>query len=1827
MKKLLPIFLLVLQFAFVSAQNYPVRVAAQATPPYPTNLSGYANAALVNSPLRVQIVFADITASSREIRLGVSIEGEDLNATSTSVVVGAPTLILDPGIPLQLSIAELAPYFEQQNLRGISPAQHNGTLPDGRYQFCFEVFDAFNGNRLSAKTCANIFLVNNYPPFLNKPDNKSKITEHNPTNIIFQWTPRHINVPNVSYEFSIVEVWDRYIDPQAVFLSSPPLYQEITTATSLLYGPIHPLLLPGKRYAWRIRAIAANNGEEVSVFTNNGNSEIFWFDYLSPCTVPTNIEVQDVSRTNATISWIGHPDHLDYSVLYRESGSNKWYKKTTPREYVTVDEFKPDTVYEYKILGNCTTDNFAESNTKTFRTLSDELAEYTACGIEADPVDLSNQELLTELLENAVFTAGDFPVYVKKVSGSGSFTGEGYISTPWLATVRIPVKFKNIKINTDMKLVDGFVVTTYDPNWGSIVDADEIIEVVTGDNDDLDVFHVDFVITNVVANEDGTYTVTGADGQEITEEGGENVVFIDSNGTSWEVSREGDVTKTPAAEGGEPTASNTAGMSSSGVSNITATGVNIVFEKGSGYYSFDMLPNGASDKLKRKYEELPIANGGTYPVPYKAISDLSSHQSDVIIAKASFSDSKITKDDIVFKTAQGGKVDANWNSNGTIATLTLEKKFDFTKEEILATVKPKDSGGQYTIAGTFSLMHLASQEVSNINIKLISVNGASLSGIANRINEIYNPAGIRFKVTEANPISISDTTIDVGDSKLLTYYTEAEKAWINTFKATGTYQKNTYYLFVTDIPPSDSSTDGFMPLKSQFGFVFAQNDKGRVAAHELGHGVFGLEHSFTEYDTQSGNTDLLMDYGTGIQLNHMDWEKMHAPGIQIYWFQGDEDGEQATVSNMENLDKFKNEDGSFTFISMSGKPISLPGKTSSVTFSTGDDLNLQNCEDNFTIEPFGSLKSFVIDNIKYSFCASCNSTNFAGYFKQGKGCTSESQYIDIYSNEKNKNAIIGLPCVSGDAVVFKAMLINNFFGQFDFGTITSTYNGSGSLKPYDYIINEHGFDQISDDNIVYVPADFNPRFETDVINFLASEFCFCDENDFTAIAYGFIYATQLQKNKELLSCFNSDVPLFFYEENVDADKFHYVVVNDWEEKNINGFTTLKSHIDKFKQLSTSFSSSSEPYAMHDFLKQYVPEQISSSNANSYSLRFGTIYWESGVVLDKIKNITDTQLLRQYDDVFCLWESIPFDDRISALNYLPSKNRGNDRTEEILLYLVINETDKASMINSLKDKGYELFWKIWNVLDFTERSILVSYLNENLINETTKSAGKTVYHTFLKNCVEGNVTDNTFVDNPCDLNEYKILPLWRANALGVVNFAFDLSNGGLTEEFDYSLETSNENNKVDIVASTNYIDYSELEDYWEYFTRDLTGGHLFDSKIEPFQLIVLVVREDIKLNGKIILKKNQIANVPAIFLHWLDSSIDTEQNQVIIRVAADGLVVASIFATGGATTPLLALDLAIFGTDFVFTIVNESSDNVDPEIAATWNAIYNLYNIANIPRAVASTSSLLVNGSRRFITFVENSQTVNKFSKVVINPQYLDDYIIQFKKLSNVKKIKELELIDNLILAVKNTPRFNRTAYIPRSLYRNLVQARLKIFNSQFTTTGITMGVEASVNAYSPYLKIFRDGSSSSIANIVYPTAGVAKPALESVRWLPTTIALQNTKVVGTIKDIAYIDANEVLKTSLLSIIEDLNNRGQFYLALEESFITVLQRDYPEIYTKVNGFSESLKTKFITDFKGINSAQLTKLNENSAELIDIWKNVKLGDSSDVVFFRSLEKYNR
>ena len=60
------------------------------------------------------------------------------------------------------------------------------------------------------------------------------------------------------------------------------------------------------------------------------------------------------------------------------------------------------------------------------------------------------------------------------------YSGRGYIIVPYLADTKIAVEFNSIVINTDYQLISGVVETSYNPDWGNVVDAKEIVDDLLG---------------------------------------------------------------------------------------------------------------------------------------------------------------------------------------------------------------------------------------------------------------------------------------------------------------------------------------------------------------------------------------------------------------------------------------------------------------------------------------------------------------------------------------------------------------------------------------------------------------------------------------------------------------------------------------------------------------------------------------------------------------------------------------------------------------------------------------------------------------------------------------------------------------------------------------------------------------------------------------------------------------------------------------------------------------------------------------------------------------------------------------------------------------------------------------------------------------------------------------------------------------------------------------------------------------------------------------------------------------------------------------------------
>ncbi len=915
-----------------TAQSFPVQVIPQAAPPAPIYFSDYANASTVNSPLRVQIILNDFTIQSREIRLKTYFQGNGISFQSNDIVVGATPLFLEGGTPLVLTNVELAPYFDFSNITGIAPNVYGQPIPEGAYQFCFEVIDVLTGGRLSNRTCATTVVFQNNPPFLVLPRNKTNVAEANPQNIIFQWTPRSINVTNVEYELSLVEIWDTQIDPQAAFLSSPPVFQTTTAATTYVYGPADPLLLSGKKYAWRVQAKAKQGTEEIGLFKNEGYSEIFSFSYATSCELPIEVSHEVKGSTNTNIFWNDFSTDIpEFTVRYRQKNiaDAEWFLAKTTTNNLTLWDLKAGTTYEYQLNKNCGITQSDWSIAKEFTTaLEFEDESVLDCGVSPD-INLTNMEPLANINVGAKFKAGDFPVEITEVSGSnGKFTGKGIVSLPYLENIKVFVEFTNILINTDAELAEGTVVTVYDPTWKNILDVDVVIDVAediidefTGGDVNIEV-EVNFPISDVenitIDKEKGKIIITGANGETKTSDydEGDSYVITDSSGNTYNIDEDGKITKgAQAAEGGAATAQNTNGITggdgtttSPSVGNITASGVTVIFEKSNTtkYY----LDKAEGTYEEANYPKATMPNGDNYYPVHKAVVE---GKTDDFNAKITITNPKITINDLIVKTVSGQKID--FTVDDSTLNITVKGTNSYFNEEAIITYKDED--GKYQIAASFFVHHIKQHNIVDVVLVQVTYDnqtGTTLSDLSTDLNSIFGKAGASFTVaTETLSLVKSDwddnsnNQLDYDGSGLVSNYPEELKNIQQAYKAKNSnWDRSAYHLFLLPSNmPISKALSGFMPKTRQWGYLFNghagsgdaienKDSDNLIAAHELGHGVFRLDHPFSNYDNTSGSgTNWLMDYNSGNQLSYVDWARMSDEGLNLGIFQDQEDGEIA----------------------------------------------------------------------------------------------------------------------------------------------------------------------------------------------------------------------------------------------------------------------------------------------------------------------------------------------------------------------------------------------------------------------------------------------------------------------------------------------------------------------------------------------------------------------------------------------------------------------------------------------------------------------------------------------------------------------------------------------------------------------------------------------------------------------------------------------------------------------------------------------------------------------------------------------------------------------
>jgi hypothetical protein len=878
----------------VLAQVYPVHGTGVLIPPHSVYLSDYTSRA--TDRLALTLSLNDLSRPELRVRLRLRIEGQNVRIETKPEYIGSE-IILQGGVPLRLNGSDLIEYFNPAHLNfsGITRREfeRTGALPEGFYQFCFEVLEYNRGVKISHTICAPGWFILNDPPLINLPRMGEKIQPLMPQNVLFQWTPRHTGSPNAAfateYELKLVEIWPAGRNPNDAILTSPPILETTTRSTSYIYGPAETPLEPGRHYALRIQAKSMVGAEEYNLFKNQGYSEVVSFVYGDACEAPQNV-TPEPGTTRFRLQWDGRYNHSAYRLRYRQQGTTQWYSEVLQINEAQVNGLRPSTTYEYTLAGACGGFDGQETPLATLTTLGLPLAEY-ACGLPLETFDLDPSNLLSSLAVGDIVRAGDFDVTLTQVSGTGGrFSGKGVIEMSFFNKARAGAEFTDIAVNTDYRLVDGHLNLT---GAGVEVVPEGVMNFLDNLDGALDWFdkalgqveaylpkpidphgfvadtliQVQGNILSVVKLPNGNVMVMTDQGQTIEVPAGGSTALTDAGGKAYVINEVGDFKKTTP--------------------EVAERAANREYHL---VVTFENSPQARYGFDKKQY---PAQTTGyhtlqdKYDIPWKSVASRGSDPIHAVLGTTDIDPARITFE------MEGQPVPGTFINRQ--AVVNVPGKDNGSMVELLALYAPADTLKEQVLGK----VKVVSYDIIRKELHLVGVNGASSplspEALQAALNSIYQQGVVEWTVS-ADSLSISlGETFDTGGSGLLSNYTADMRQVISAYKAH--MEDDAYYLFLIDNPSGGANQLGYMPRGKQAGFLYVSNlDADKMAlttAHELGHGAFNLPHTFSDerYPLPEASSDNLMDYANGSRLYKNQWDKMRYPAIVIGLFEEDEEGE------------------------------------------------------------------------------------------------------------------------------------------------------------------------------------------------------------------------------------------------------------------------------------------------------------------------------------------------------------------------------------------------------------------------------------------------------------------------------------------------------------------------------------------------------------------------------------------------------------------------------------------------------------------------------------------------------------------------------------------------------------------------------------------------------------------------------------------------------------------------------------------------------------------------------------------------------------------------
>lgn len=883
----------------VCSQNYPVSSVVFIQPPYSVYLNDYAS-----DKLRVNLLLKDLNLPEFQCKLRLTIEGVGVTVRTRQSYIPRPITFPSGGTPLLLTGDDLAEYLNPANLefQGLSRSQYErgARLPDGVYRFSIEVLEYNRGTVVSNKGTAMLWAVLNDPPILMLPRNNEKIRITDPANIVFTWTPRHTGSPNsaftAEYNFRMVELWDDR-NPFNALQSQPPLYEVTTTFPQIVYGAAEPALIPGRRYAWMVQVRDANG---LDLFKNQGQTEVFVFQFGDLLGVPENLHLQSTGTTAMTVRWeqsLMGAEPVNYLVRYRPLKSRSheaWYETTSTDQWKSIAYLQPDTEYEVQVRAQQTGQISDFHPVRVFKT-KPQGADQFVCkdNVPLPPIPDATQHPF-RLSINDTIRAGGYDILVREVNpgrGGNTYTGRGVAIIPYFNSARVFVTFEDITVNQQFWYTGvGKIRTVWNANSDFLYKVEKPltpgdtsrtgesipwageVPVIISETDSL-ILIEGAAIVSVTKDSDGNIVVETSDGSKQTLEKGTSYSVADQTGNGYVIDRQGNISKTTATDA----------IAAAGRGNRNYN-IALKFEKGEGKYGFDSKTH---DVLAHNYQEL---EGGQY-VAWKSLPAGHTDNVKAVLDGAGFETDKI-------RFELGTTPVTPFTVTDDELTVSLTGKGDGFPEELIAYYDSGNAPDNAT-AQVIGKLNVVSYHTIRRKLVVVPVNGNRYPyqhTLQAKLNDIFKQAVAEWTVEEGQNLEVPlGDTFDDGSSGMFSNYTADMKKVINAYLKDNSLTPETFYLFVVSNPKSKTKA-GYMPRKKQAGFIFidklgSEDNAVKTIAHELAHGAFRLAHTFSEYPAlPQGSTDNLMDYGTGARLYKYQWDLVHNPEAVLGLFEGDEEG-------------------------------------------------------------------------------------------------------------------------------------------------------------------------------------------------------------------------------------------------------------------------------------------------------------------------------------------------------------------------------------------------------------------------------------------------------------------------------------------------------------------------------------------------------------------------------------------------------------------------------------------------------------------------------------------------------------------------------------------------------------------------------------------------------------------------------------------------------------------------------------------------------------------------------------------------------------------------